>query len=141
MLDIRCFNDKPVLNVHPGIIPQTRGLDSFKWAIYNNDPIGVSLHKIDDQVDEGCVLEICKTQIFESDTIESLARRHFENEMNLICNPTRILEKMAKQGLVAYDFQRKPSTMRMPREKEKIMMSQFNMWKENQLSRSDVKKT
>ena len=25
-------NSKPIVNAHPGIIPLTRGLDSFKWA-------------------------------------------------------------------------------------------------------------
>ena len=35
ILDVNCMKNKPVVNAHPGIIPMTRGLDSFKWAIYN----------------------------------------------------------------------------------------------------------
>ena len=47
IIDIAFANGKPIVNAHPGIIPITRGLDSFKWAIYNSDPVGNTLHLID----------------------------------------------------------------------------------------------
>ena len=39
ILDKKIIGNKKILNIHPGIIPTTRGLDSFKWAIYNLNPL------------------------------------------------------------------------------------------------------
>jgi len=33
-----------IISCHPGIIPSVRGLDAFKWAIYENKPLGVTLY-------------------------------------------------------------------------------------------------
>lgn len=33
-----------IVNAHPGYIPYCRGLDAFKWAIVENQPIGVTTH-------------------------------------------------------------------------------------------------
>ncbi len=41
------------LNIHPSFLPYGRGRDPVVWAIYNEDPAGVSLHKITEGVDEG----------------------------------------------------------------------------------------
>lgn len=39
-----------VVNAHPGLIPTTRGLDSFKWAIYFKEMIGITIHQINEDV-------------------------------------------------------------------------------------------
>jgi methionyl-tRNA formyltransferase len=41
------------LNIHPSFLPFGRGRDPVVWAIYNEHPAGVSLHKITKGVDEG----------------------------------------------------------------------------------------
>ena len=79
-------NNNIVINCHPGIIPLSRGLDSFKWTILENKRLGVTLHKIDKDIDSGEVVKVIETDVFESDSIESLARRHYENEINLLIN-------------------------------------------------------
>lgn len=33
-----------IINSHPGYIPNSRGLDAFKWAIAERQPIGVTTH-------------------------------------------------------------------------------------------------
>lgn len=49
-----------VLNAHPGILPDYRGVDVHKWAIYNKDfdKIGCSVHKVNEGVDTGDILRI-----------------------------------------------------------------------------------
>jgi phosphoribosylglycinamide formyltransferase 1 len=42
-----------ILNVHAGLIPMVRGLDSFKWAILKGYPLGNTLHRIDERADAG----------------------------------------------------------------------------------------
>tara|TARA_B100000900_G_scaffold376385_1_gene359090 strand:- start:114 stop:770 length:657 start_codon:yes stop_codon:yes gene_type:complete len=44
------------LNVHPGILPNYRGLDPVLWSIYNDEPVGATIHKIDSSIDTGPVL-------------------------------------------------------------------------------------
>lgn len=39
------FVDKHIIiNAHPGYIPNSRGLDAFKWAIAEKQPIGVHIY-------------------------------------------------------------------------------------------------
>lgn len=86
ILSGECLRGKRVLNCHPGVIPAARGLDAFKWSIYNMLPLGVTLHYIDEAVDAGEVISIVPTPVFHSDSLESLARRHYEAEIRLMCH-------------------------------------------------------
>lgn len=79
-----CIQGKKIINCHPGIIPLSRGLDSFKWAIYDSNPVGVSLHYIDSSVDFGEIISIEKTMLFKDDTLYSFARRHYELEVEML---------------------------------------------------------
>ncbi len=49
---IDCFSSG-IINFHPGVLPENRGLDNLKWAIYNNLPQGVTTHFIDENIDVG----------------------------------------------------------------------------------------
>jgi len=42
-----------IINFHPGVLPENRGLDNLKWAIYNKIPQGVTTHFIDENIDVG----------------------------------------------------------------------------------------
>ena len=79
-----CILGKKILNSHPGIIPLSRGLDAFKWSIYDFLPIGVTLHYIDSRVDKGEIVAIERTPLFKKDTLSSFARRHYELEIEML---------------------------------------------------------
>ena len=124
ILDKTIIGNKKILNIHPGIIPTTRGLDSFKWAIYNLNPLGISLHYIDVTVDSGEVLRIFETPIYRSDTLQTLARRHYENEIYVSSNFYKFLDKVEYSGL-----KEQKANMRMPIEKEKLLEKKFTEYK------------
>jgi methionyl-tRNA formyltransferase len=42
-----------VLNPHPGLLPDYRGLDVLHWAVYNGHPLGVTVHFLDPGIDTG----------------------------------------------------------------------------------------
>lgn len=130
ILDVSLFGGKPIVNGHPGIIPRARGLDCFKWAIYNNDPLGITMHLIDQNVDKGEILEIQLTPIFPDDDIDSLARRHYELEIQLLSKVLDLLYKRGKPVEVE-----KPATMRMPLETEYEMLKRFDIWKDNMIAK------
>ena len=124
IVDVGFANGKPIVNAHPGIIPLTRGLDSFKWAIYNNDPVGNTLHLIDNEVDKGEILQIKHTPVFSSDSLETLARRHYEIEIDMLAQVLEVIEKR----ILPSDIE-KPATMRMNANIEAEMIRKFDDWK------------
>jgi len=87
------ISGKRVINCHPGIIPNCRGLDSFKWSIFYNRPLGITLHYIDEKVDSGELIAVIPTPVYIEDSLESLAKRHYEMEIGLISNFDHYLKK------------------------------------------------
>ncbi|MEM7784745.1 MAG: formyltransferase family protein, partial [Planctomycetota bacterium] len=92
ILSAECVQNKKIINCHPGIIPSCRGLDSFKWAIYEMKPLGITLHYIDAQVDAGEIISVIPTNVYSSDSLATLARRHYENEINALSHFANFLE-------------------------------------------------
>lgn len=45
-----------IVNVHPGILPKYRGASCCEWAIYNDDPVGVTAHFMDEGLDSGPII-------------------------------------------------------------------------------------
>jgi methionyl-tRNA formyltransferase len=64
-----------VLNPHPGLLPDYRGVDVIPWAIYNGDPVGVTIHFVDRGIDTGDVVAQRRFEVRPGDTLASLRRR------------------------------------------------------------------
>lgn len=47
---------KGVLNSHPAILPQYRGLDCVGWSILNRDSVGATVHMVDPGIDSGPII-------------------------------------------------------------------------------------
>lgn len=126
ILSAECLQGKRVLNGHPGIIPAVRGLDAFKWSIYHMLPLGVTLHYIDESVDAGEVVSIVPTPVFPSDTLETLARRHYENEIQMIADFSEYLKHPINTfaGIAQGESRR-----RMKAEQEMELMNRFEQYK------------
>ena len=54
-LVIDCFS-KGIINFHPGLIPEVRGLDCVQWTVYNELPLGMTAHLIDSRIDAGRII-------------------------------------------------------------------------------------
>ncbi len=63
------------LNPHPGLLPDYRGVDVVRWAIRNGDPVGVSVHLVDEGIDTGAVLVQREVPLRDGDTIGDINRR------------------------------------------------------------------
>jgi phosphoribosylglycinamide formyltransferase-1 len=121
------IGQKKIVNAHPGIIPSARGLDAFKWSIFDGVPLGITLHTIDAEVDAGEVIAIVRTPIFPSDSLDSLARRHYELELDVLGEFLTFLDGTAKAGLEVYP--ENPPRMRMPIDTEREMVAKFDEYK------------
>jgi phosphoribosylglycinamide formyltransferase-1 len=114
-----------IVNCHPGLIPQCRGLDAFKWAIHDDLPIGNTLHFIDQQVDLGEVYHHQITDVFPEDDLTSFAERHYAAEIHLLSHFDCYLQD-GKIFELPIGIPRK----RMPRDTEALLVRSFNVYKE-----------
>jgi phosphoribosylglycinamide formyltransferase-1 len=115
-----------VINSHPGVIPVSRGLDSFKWSIVDGLPLGNTLHFIDEEADAGEVLTISPTPVFTSDTLETLARRHYEREIDMLSSFEQFLGKARPASSIGHP---RPARMRMPKDQEVHLEEAFVRYK------------
>jgi len=58
-----------IINIHPAIIPEYRGLDAGLWALLENGPVGVSAYQVDEGIDTGPVI---KTYLLEVKEIKDI---------------------------------------------------------------------
>lgn len=80
-----------VLNPHPGLLPDYRGVDVLYWALLNGDPPGVSIHFLDAGVDTGPIVAQRTLEIHPGDTMHSLTRRAASLLGELMTNAVRQL--------------------------------------------------
>ena len=71
------------------------------------------------------VLRVFKTPVYLSDTLQTLARRHYENEIYILSKYHKYLKKVYYKN-----FKEKDAHMRMPLEKEKTLEEKFKKYKE-----------
>lgn len=114
-----------VVNSHPGIIPLVRGLDAFKWAILDGMPIGNTLHFIDEAADAGEIIASQPTPVFETDTLATFARRHYEAEIDMMSDFRRYLGARAETA----DHEERPARLRMPAAIEARLTERFAAYK------------
>lgn len=116
-----------VVNSHPAWIPYGRGLDSLKWCIYRDLPIGVTTHVVDQHADAGFIIDQRYVQIYEGDTFHALAHRQYEIEIQMMVDAIEKLRGGVKPQQAPFnpDDEAFPVTRRMPAVKEMIMLRKF----------------
>jgi len=124
---IEAFN-YGVLNFHPGLIPDNRGLDNLKWAIYLNIPQGVTTHFIDERVDAGRIILQEVIPVYEDDTLFDVNQRLYETQLKLI-KPT--LDLVEEKKDITYFARVEGGKVRsvMPAETEKKIPRLFERYK------------
>jgi methionyl-tRNA formyltransferase len=65
------------VNIHTGILPQFRGLDSRRWAILEGGAVGVSAHLVDEGLDTGEILARRELELQPGDTIDTITNRNY----------------------------------------------------------------
>ncbi len=67
---------KPILNIHPSLLPKYKGLNTHERAIKNKDKFaGASIHKVTEKLDSGKVILQKKIKILKSDNVRSLEKK------------------------------------------------------------------
>lgn len=110
-----------IINAHPGYIPNVRGLDALKWAIYDGQPIGVTTHLLGEHVDAGQIIDRKIVPLYFNDTFHAVAQRQYEMEVRML---VEAVEKIDHPGEYADPLQY-PLRRRMPHELETRVMERF----------------
>jgi formyltetrahydrofolate-dependent phosphoribosylglycinamide formyltransferase len=70
-----------ILNIHPSLLPEHKGLDTHRRALVAGDEFaGCSVHLVTAELDSGPVIAQAKVRILPRDDAESLAARVLEEE-------------------------------------------------------------
>jgi len=73
-----------IINLHPGAIPETRGLDAMLWAVRNDVPQAVTAHLIDRRVDAGKILTSTRIVLRPDDTPFDVQERLYEKQLDIL---------------------------------------------------------
>lgn len=80
---VNCIS-RGIVNLHPGILPKMRGLDVMEWAIYEDSPLGVTAHIIDERIDAGRLLIRSAIREFPDDSLLDLSIRLNETQTSIV---------------------------------------------------------
>lgn len=124
---IDCFPGG-ILNFHRGLLPENRGLDTIKWAIFNNIPQGVTTHLIDENIDVGMKVFKESIEVDKEDTIFDVDSKLFYLEM-------RHLNKILNDEFKFTELESLKSTYKsqkaVPDEIDEKVFNDFGRYKEN----------
>lgn len=73
-----------IINLHPGRLPEIRGLDALFWSIEKDVPLAITSHLIDERVDAGSMLERRLLHAERDDTAFDLSERLFEGQLEML---------------------------------------------------------
>ncbi len=74
-----------IINIHPSLLPEFRGASPIQAALVSGKKeTGVSVIKLDNQLDHGPVVSQFTEEIWENDTTESLRKRLFERSSEFL---------------------------------------------------------
>ncbi len=67
---------KPILNIHPSLLPKYKGLNTHMRAIKNKDKFsGATIHMVTQKLDSGKIILQKKIKILKSDNVKSLQKK------------------------------------------------------------------
>jgi len=94
---IRKFK-KPILNIHPSLLPKYKGLNTHRRVIKNKDKFtGATVHLVTPKLDSGKIILQKKVRILKSDTEQTLAKKVLKIEHKLY--PAAIEKFLKKSSL------------------------------------------
>jgi len=83
--ELLSWPEKGILNIHPSLLPKYRGPSPIQTAFINGDETtGVSIIKLDEQIDHGPIIKQEEVKITENDNSRSLYQKLFTKGAQMI---------------------------------------------------------
>ena len=72
---------RPILNIHPSLLPKYKGLNTHRRAIKNNDKFsGATVHLVTPKLDSGKIILQKKVRINKKDSPKTLSKKILKQE-------------------------------------------------------------
>lgn len=105
-----------ILNVHPGILPQSRGLDATRWALLERRPVGVTAHLIDDRIDAGRIIAVDAIDVKAEDSVSDVVNRVFRSQSVILPRALQAIRSNPRESFRRLeDDELGPLRKRMPK--------------------------
>lgn len=124
--DVIALFDEGILNIHPGKLPETAGLDLFFYTIMKNVPLGVTAHFIDPRVDAGDELFFEETRLGPDDTIEAVQHNNYQSQIRAL---RRFIRARNDGLLTRRPVDRPCKNDPMTPEQKRVAVSAFPDWR------------
>lgn len=112
---------KGVINFHPGLLPEVRGLDALLWSIEKGIPLGITAHLIDRKVDAGQLVLKQQIPVYADDNIFDLSERLYEYQLIMIRESIeRVANNRVEPLVITGGYNRK-----MPAEMEQRVLAKL----------------
>lgn len=83
--------ERGIINFHPGLIPENRGLNAAKWAVCLDIPQGLTAHFIDEKIDWGRIINRYIIPVYSSDSLKDINLRIDELQVALLINTLKLI--------------------------------------------------
>jgi folate-dependent phosphoribosylglycinamide formyltransferase PurN len=78
-----------VINCHPGILPRYRGCSCVEWAVFNDDPVGNTVHVMNAEIDQGPIVRTERVSLSSTDDYAATRVKVFVQGWRLLAETTR----------------------------------------------------
>ena len=112
-----------IINMHPGLLPENRGLDNLKWAVLNKIPQGITAHLINSKIDAGMLLFREIVEVHPDDTYVDVYLRTLNSEL---INLRRAIETTAASDLSGGEYR-----SAVPLDKDAAFVGLWDSYKKN----------
>ena len=118
-------NAPPIVNLHPGVLPHNRGLDTLKWAVHDGLPQAVTTHIIDDRIDRGIALREKLVPVYGEDSYADIYNRMMWTQIEMI--DEHVFLSPDENEAIGKGTYRKPMTLH----EDVLTKSRFSAYKHN----------
>lgn len=73
-----------IINLHPGVLPLNRGLDTLKWAVHDKLPQAITAHVIDAKIDRGRFIKESIVDVYPEDSYADIYNRMMWKQISMI---------------------------------------------------------
>ena len=105
---------KNIINLHISYLPWNKGADPNFWSFFDNTPKGVTIHKIDENIDTGPILYQKKIKFMKNENtffltykrlISEIEKLFFQNYKNILSNKFNIKKQDSIKGTKHFSYQ------------------------------------
>lgn len=117
-----------IINFHPGLIPEVRGLDTLHWAVYDDKPLGVTAHFIETEIDAGRIIQKQHVPIFSDDTVRDIWTRMEQTQTNMLPEVLEMVEGKKLEDFGKVDILKGKYYKSFDPDKEPLLEAKFEVY-------------